>query len=963
LALENLEERLNPAPTLFSDMYLPGAGAVWNDPRVSLSASPIFFADPSGRPQDDLLTVSADMQLYAYTFTSAGQVSILQHYVLPPGAGFLQSTPAVANLPSLVATNNPNGEAIFIGTSTGQVFGFNAATGAILAGWPESVAFQQPGYPAFPNDVILGHIAVGDLDGDGVPEIVVTSLNQMVTAFHADGSVMWRYSNDDTIFGGVAIGDLNRDGSMEVVFGGDSGSASGFYANGGHIVCLSASGRREWVKDIDQTVWSTPTLADLTGSGKLDVIVGTGSFYLPQNGFPNLPASTGNKVYALDSQGHDLFGWPYITDANSTHEAQVNCAPAVADLNDDGYLDVVVADNEGRLHAISGKPGDIDPNTGVQRALWVTQAFPTADGQVYSSPVIADINGDGKPDVIIGDGGGFLRGFDGTTGAQIFNFTVNPSTGFGLQIQNAAAVGHFKPGTNTNGAPHFELAVVGNRTEPANHVVESPGHMLMFDLDASTLAPPWAMLRQNSNNDAVVRPDSLPSGISDMTLITSIYNGALGRGPTSGELAGGLQAARHAPSLRPVIAGIITSPAARDVQITTWYLTYLGRAPEPGVLGPNGIYQQEMSAGATYLQLQDGIVATDEAFGHAGGTNALWVKFLYRTILGRSPGPGEDAGWLNFVTITGNRPLVALAFLQTPESLFRMVAHWYLQYGLAVNPPIDSQIGILLDLYRGRTEEQCITDMVNGLGDYLASQREGSWLRAIYMQLLQRPIGPVETVSWLADFINGVSFNTIVTTILESPEYQSNLVNSWFTRYLHRPASPTELNATVVALEQGTSRSSIIAAIFSGDEFFTTQAHGNLTTFINLTFTELGNGAPDATTLNFWLNPPASLGSTRTALPQMILGLGQFQPSGVTGNYYRQLVDEWFYTYLGRHGATPSYQGAILGPTPTFTGQALVDALMAGANQESIQASILTSPEYLQLAREKAFWLGDRWRM
>ena len=77
------------------------------------------------------------------------------------------------------------------------------------------------------------------------------------------------------MFSGVAIGDLNRDGRLEVVVGGDS-STSQFYWQGGRINCLSWQGKREWVVQTDQVIWSTPALADLQGNGYLDVVVGTG---------------------------------------------------------------------------------------------------------------------------------------------------------------------------------------------------------------------------------------------------------------------------------------------------------------------------------------------------------------------------------------------------------------------------------------------------------------------------------------------------------------------------------------------------------------------------------------------------------------------------------------------------------------------------------------------------------------
>jgi hypothetical protein len=927
--VELLEDRINPAPTLFADQLLPGSGAMWNFSRVGAGASPIF-ADLTGSGQDELITVSADEQLYAYAYNAAtGQPTIFQHYALPPGAGQLQSTPVVVSLPS--------GKAIFVGTSTGEVFGFNAVSGALLPGWPQSVGYQEPNYPVFPADTILGHIAAGDLEGNGVPDIVVTSLNCLVTAFRPDGSVLWRYSNDDTIFGGVTIADLNNDGHLEVILGGDS-SASAYYFAGGRIVCLSASGRREWIKNTDQVIWSSPAVADLTGSGKLDVIVGTGFFY----------SNVGNKVYALDSQGHDLPGWPYVTDPNPGIGAQVYSSPAIGDLNGDGFLDVVVCDGQGRIHAISGKPGDTV--NGVQRALWVVQAFPTP-GAFVGSPILADTNGDGIPDVVMGDSAGILRGFSGANGAQIFEHVNNPSTGAGLEYTNAPAVGHFIPGAA------LQLAVVGN-TVPNPSTVQSPGRMLMFSLDPSTLTPPWPMFRENSSNDAVARPDILPAGYdSSYALLVSLFNGALGRAPTAQELNTiWFPLMRHAPSLRSDIASIVASGEARDRQIQSWYTNYLGRSAEPAVLGPNGPYQQAMSAGTSYASLQAAILASQEAYLRAGGTSASWVDYLYQKVLGRAPAGGEDSGWIGYLNANpNNRGLIALTFLQAPEVLQARIGGWYHTY-LNTAPPLDSQAGIMMDLRRGKTEEQCLTDMVNSLGDYLSTQQEGCWIRAVYSNLLQRAISPGETVGWLQAMQNGFTYSNISKAILESGEYLGLLVRGWFQRYLLRNPGPGEISPFVSALQSGVPRVSLIAAIISSPEYWSTQAQGNLTAFITAVCQDLQGYAPDSAEVNYFLNRQSQVGDTRTYMPQFILS------GGYAGQYFKISLTEWFYTYLARYPQTPSYQGRILTATSPFSAQGFVDAWAAGANPEDLQAAILGSSEYLLLAREKAFWTGDRWR-
>src|SRR5262249_47061323 len=151
---------------------------------------------------------------------------------------------------------------------------------------------------------------------------------------------------------------------------------------------------------------------------------------------------------------------------------------------------------------------------GMQRPLWVVQGFSSPPSRAFlSSPVLADTNGDGVPDVIMGYNAGILRAFSGTNGAQIFEHDNNPSTGNGLEYTNAPAVGHFKPGSA------YQLAVVGVTT-PSPTTIQSPGRMLMFDLDVSSLPPPWPMFRLNAQNDAVIRTDALPNGFaSDNALL------------------------------------------------------------------------------------------------------------------------------------------------------------------------------------------------------------------------------------------------------------------------------------------------------------------------------------------------------------------------------------------------------------------------------------------------------------
>src|SRR5262249_56534270 len=102
-------------------------------------------------------------------------------------------------------------------------------------------------------------------------------------------------------------------------------------------------------------------------------------------------------VYAIDPNGNILPGWPFITGpgGSTAGNAPVQTSPVVADLLGNGQLDVVFADFAGNLYAVA-------PNG---QQIWKTAAYP---GQgLYGSPIVGpDIMGKSGPDHIPGRAGG-----------------------------------------------------------------------------------------------------------------------------------------------------------------------------------------------------------------------------------------------------------------------------------------------------------------------------------------------------------------------------------------------------------------------------------------------------------------------------------------------------------------------------------------------------------------------------
>ncbi len=89
--------------------------------------------------------------------------------------------------------------------------------------------------------------------------------------------------------------------------------------------------------------------------------------------------------------------------------ASVWSSPALADLDGDGTLDVAVGAQDGRIRALSGEDGT---------TLW---EFDAGAG-VESSPGVADLDGDGVVDVVVGSDDGRVYALEGRRGRCLWAF-------------------------------------------------------------------------------------------------------------------------------------------------------------------------------------------------------------------------------------------------------------------------------------------------------------------------------------------------------------------------------------------------------------------------------------------------------------------------------------------------------------------------------------------------------------
>lgn len=267
--------------------------------------------------------------------------------------------------------------------------------------------------------------AVGDIDDDGMPEVVIAGEGKQLLAFEHDGTYKW--TSDD--FTGsensssVAIANLDNQGAAEIVVGaavfdGDGNllweGSEGEGRNGqGPISCLADiddDGRPELVAgntayDLTGTVvggnfsglklWN----ATLSGGGSIaDGFCGIGDF--DKNGDPEVVLVTGGVIYLLNGQTGveiDRLNIPNSNDRGG--------APNIADFDGDGTVDV------GTAGASSYVVGTYNPNNQTLNELW--RATTEDDSSRVTGSSVFDFDGDGRNEVVYNDES-FIRIYPGS---------------------------------------------------------------------------------------------------------------------------------------------------------------------------------------------------------------------------------------------------------------------------------------------------------------------------------------------------------------------------------------------------------------------------------------------------------------------------------------------------------------------------------------------------------------------
>ncbi|HYV97594.1 MAG TPA: VCBS repeat-containing protein [Gemmatimonadaceae bacterium] len=250
----------------------------------------------------------------------------------------------------------------------------------------------------------------GDVDGDGLRDLVVGVIGGAYGPARTaiDNLYYLRQSPKDTwtvatkrliptidvgAEAAPAFGDVNGDGLIDMIVGskiapgdGSTGTLT-FFENVG--TANAPTFRDRGVLPIKGQYNYAPAIVDLDGDGLVDLVLGTWQDRLEW--YRNTGTSASPK-------------WTLADSALVTITRGSNTTPSFGDIDGDGLVDLVIGEASGTINLYRNTGTKTSPKYAL-----VSDHFQDIKVVRRSAPALVDMDGDGKPDMLIGSGDGEIQ--------------------------------------------------------------------------------------------------------------------------------------------------------------------------------------------------------------------------------------------------------------------------------------------------------------------------------------------------------------------------------------------------------------------------------------------------------------------------------------------------------------------------------------------------------------------------
>lgn len=358
----------------YSVMILDGASGVL-EKRLGNTANrqwpSLVVADLE--PNGDLEIVTAHGGGWLYVYDHLGN----QVWAQQPTPGSELRSLAVANIDS-----NPDLEIIVAAIRSDNQWFVYEHTGSVRGGWPQhSPDSDTNGYTA---GAYNENVAAGNVDGDSALEIIGPNDTHYTAAFNDDGSPL----RASSIYG-LLPGNVNKPWARVGV-------------HVSHAVDLRGSANCG-TEHRPNFANSAPTIADVNGDGVREIFIVGNVYNCGTNPYTNLyemPFIFRGDRTRWSGNGYDWtaipvpdgVAAPLSEDYNVIENSMPN--PVVADLDNDGFKEILYASYDGRVHAYW-----LDKT---EHGQWPFEVYKPSEGfyRFASEPVVVDLDNNGQAEVI-----------------------------------------------------------------------------------------------------------------------------------------------------------------------------------------------------------------------------------------------------------------------------------------------------------------------------------------------------------------------------------------------------------------------------------------------------------------------------------------------------------------------------------------------------------------------------------